>query len=493
MAVGVGVLSLAAGQVVYRAAAATPPTAATPTAASDVPPGTAAADAALIGIVPQASSLSLTTSAGQSESAYNQNEDQATSATVDLGGLGVLLANSPVCGQVFFTEQRQPQPLTADSQDGSRTENADTAATAGQETVTVSKSPEFAQATTAPVNQSIPGVLAVTGQTRTEVRYIAGQAQEAEASVHADVTLLGGLVSMSNLVWQASRETGAVNSSSSSFSFGSVRLAAAGVPVTLPSSDSVAQVLQAVNSVLSTFGLTVLPPTSSTDDRTGTLTISPLDLHFSGSPTDNKVLGPAAAQLPALENALAAQATNGSDCSQIKNLLGNLLTPTVEVANVGLAGAQGSGGLDVDLGGASVSTQAAPAYSNPFDVGSGAPATPLPPSLATGTTAGGTVPTVSSTSDAGPPPTASTSRAAPAPAAANGHSPLASLEPTVLVRCVTTSPAGGPGCWAGLGTVAGAAALGVGVLLLAADLGLTGNLIRHRPRRSRRRRLGAGP
>lgn len=507
-----GVLSLAAGQVAYRAAAATPPNddappnaGAPPAAPGSVQAGTAAANAALIGIVPQASALSLTTSGGQSESAYNQNEDQATSATIDLGGLGVLLANSPVCGQVFLTEQRQPQPLTADSQDGSRTENAGTAGSAGRETVTVSSSPEYAQAITAPVDQSIPGVLEVTGQTQTEVRYVAGQEQVAQASVHADVTLLGGLITMSDLVWQASRQTGVNNSSSSSFSFGSVRLAAAGVPVTLPSSDSAAQVLHAVNSVLSTFGVTLLPPTNATDDDTGTLTITPLDLHFSGSPTDNKVLGPVVAELPALEDALAAQTTNGNDCSQIKNLLGNLLTPTVEVANVGLSGAQGSGGLDVDLGGASVSTRAAPDYGNPFDFASGALATPTPPGLAAGTGGSRAVPTLGATSDAGPAAsvattgsTASATTTAPAPPRASGRSPLAALGSAGLVRCVTTSPAGGPGCWAGLGTVAGAGALGFGVLLLAADLGVTKAFTRRRAtrsraERSRRRRQGTTP
>lgn len=468
--------------------APTPPgTPSTPSAGSPpTAPGTAAANAALLGVVPQASSLSLTTSAGQSESAYNQTEDQATSATIDMGGLGVLLENSPVCGQVFFTPAHQPQPLTADSQDGSRTltNHPPNGNQVGNETVTVSSSPEYAQATTAPISQEIPGVLRLTGQTDTQVRYTPGAEQEADASVHADVTLLGGLVSMHGMQWQAQMLQGLKNSSTSTFSFGSVTLAPAGIPLTLPSSDSTAQVLEAVNGALGASGLTLSLPASSANSDNGSLSISPLDLHFSGSPTDNTALAPAAAQLPSLEQLLAAQTSNGSDCSQIKNFLGNMLTPSIEVANLALAAAQGAGGLDVDLGGATVSVQAAPDYSNPFGtaVGGFSSATPLPVSggapVSAGSAAVGASPAATAAIAGTAQPTASASApdmAAGAPAAGTPGSATpanrAGPSSSGLIRCVTASPAGGS-CWRGLGVVAGAAALAIGVALLAADLGL---------------------
>lgn len=486
-----GSTALIGGQVGFWAPARAS-AAAIPAAAAQ--PGTASADAALIGIVPQASSLSLTTSAGQSESAYNQNEDQATSATVDMGGLGVLLENSPVCGQVFLTQQRQPQPLTADSQDGSRTLTNDRT---GNETVTVSSSPEYAHANTAPISQQIPGVLQVTGQTDTLVRYLAGGAQEADASVHADVDILGGLVSMRGLDWQAGTRSGAEHGSTASFSFGSVTLAPGGIPIALPSSDSEAQVFSAVNRALSTVGMTLEPPVTASDAGTGSVSITPLDLHFSGSPTDNTVLGPVAAQVPSVEQILAGQTADGSDCSQIKNFLGNMLTPSEQVFNLALASAQGAGGLDVDLGGATVSTRTAPDFANPFGSGgdtlggsallpgsTSGSGSPSGLAGAAGATSGTAAGNATGTTGTGLDPTAAPSDGT------GGRSPYspASARGDGLIRCVTSSPAGG-GCWTGLGVVAGAGALAVGVALLAADLGITALPRRRRSakRRSRRR------
>jgi hypothetical protein len=465
-------------------------------------PGEVGAAAAVLGAVPQASSLSLTVSAGQSDAAYNQTEDQATSGSVDMGGLGVLLANSPVCGSVFFTQSRQPPVTTADSADypsggGTKTNNTD-----GAETVTVSTRPEFARATTAPVAQSLPGVISITGQSQTDVRYVTGQEQEATATVTADVTLAGGLVTMQGATWTAALETGVTNTSTATFDPGTVVLAPARVPITLPKSDSTAQVLAAINAVLSTVGLTVTYPQATSDSNTGSLTITPLDLHFVGSPTDNKLLSPIAPQIGTLEDVVAGQSADGSDCSQVKNLLGNLLTPSEEVLNLLLAGAQGSGGVNLDVGGASVFTQAAPDFSDPFGSGFSNPlaATPLPvaPVAGVNPTTGNPIPTAPSGSQqvsslpAGSP-------AVSAPAASPATSPTAhaatagasSSSSPGLIRCVTTSPAGSPSCWDGLGVVAGAVTVVVGGGLLAADLvpGLVpAGMAGRRSRRSNKRR-----
>lgn len=459
--------------------------------AQAVTPGQAGAAAAVMGAVPQASSLSLTVSAGQSDAAYNQTEDQATSGAVDLGGLGVLLENSPVCGSVFFTPQRQPPITTADSSDypsgsGTATNNTD-----GSETATVSANPEFARATTAPVAQTVPGVISVTGQSQTEVRYVTGQEQQATAEVSADITLAGGLVTMDGAKWTATIETGVKNTSQASFDPGTVTLAPAGLPVTLPPSDSAGQVFAAINTALSVVGITITEPQSSSNSNTGALTITPLDVHFTGSPTDNKVLSPIAPQIGTLEDVIAGQSANGSDCTQVKNLLGNLLTPSEEVANLLLAGAQGSGGIDLDIGGASVFTQTAPDYADPFDVAGGSQVPIVPPSVSTSPTVstGGTVP-VSGTTSPAPNPVASIPAGglvAPATTVPARHA----SSPPELIRCVTTSPAKTPSCWNGLGVVAGAVTLTAGGVLLAADLApglLPAGLSGRRGRRSSKRR-----
>jgi hypothetical protein len=266
-----------------------------------------------------------------------------------------------------------------------------------------------------------------------------------------------------------------------------VILAPAGLPIRLPSTDSVAAVFAAVNKVLEVFGVSVSPPVRTVDATTGSLSMSPLDVHFTGSPTDNTVLRPVAAGVPALEQILAAQTGNGSDCAQLKNLLGNLLAPTETVFNVGLSAAQGAGGLDVDLGGATVSVQPAPDYANPFSAGFAAPATLSSPSAQPGQVPAGSP---SSPAVAGPtsPPAP---EVAPGPGSNystgnNSGSPAAT--PAALVRCVTTSPAGSPGCWKGLGVIAGAAVVTAGVVLLVADLTGAAWPARLSPRRRARRR-----
>lgn len=466
----IGILAAAAGgallvtQIALRADADTP--------APTVTPGEAAAAAALVGAVPQASNLTLAVTAGQSDSAYNQTEDEATSGSVDLGGLGVVLANSPVCGSVFFTEQRQPPVTTNDSTNGSSTKTNDTY---GQETATVSTSPEYAEATTQPVTQTVPGVMTISGQTQTVVRYVTDQEQEATASVDADISLAGGLVTMQGAKWTASIETGVKNSSSASFNPGTVSISSAGVPLPLPSADSENQVFTAVNQALSVVGLSIIAPTQTSDTNTGSLDEGPLDLHFSGSSLDNKVLSPIAQQLATLENVIAGQTADGSDCSQVKNLLGNLLTPSEEVSNILLAGAQGSGGVDLDLGGATVSTQAAPDFTDPFgsaSSGSTGPASlPVTSSATPGSPASSSVGIASTgaVTGTGATVTSPSTTGATAPVT----TPTRASRPSTgssLIRCVSTSPARSPSCWNGLGIVAGAVAVAAGVGLLAADL-----------------------
>jgi hypothetical protein len=70
-------------------------------AADDVQAWEASANSAVVGVSPSASGVFLTSTIGQAYAAYDQSETQATSALVNLGGLGYAVASSPVCGVDF--------------------------------------------------------------------------------------------------------------------------------------------------------------------------------------------------------------------------------------------------------------------------------------------------------------------------------------------------------------------------------------------------------
>lgn len=438
-------------------------------APANVAAGTAFADATVLGVVPQTAGLSLTTAAGQANSAYNQTEAQADSSTLNLGGLGVLLANSPFCGHIAYPESSQPQPLTADTGTGASSQTTKgNVPGAGTESVTVSSDPEFASATTRPVTQSLPGVIDITGTATSAVRYVAGQEQEADSSVTEDVSLINGLIRITGMSWSASQHSGRVAFSHATFDFGTVSISTFGIPVRLPGTASASTVVDALNAVLGVFGFTIVLPIESRNPATHADSIGPLQLHFSGSPLDNKLTAPTASAVVALENLLAKNSSNGSNCADIKNLIGNISNPANAVINVELGAMEGSGAIDLDLGGASAGTQPAPNFVNPFGSGFPPPApTPLPPAGVTPATgqSGGAVSSVPAAA-ANP-----ITSAIPTPAAATTPATRSAPEAAVpaAVRCVTTSQAGG-NCWRGLGELAAGVAIALGAALLVADV-----------------------
>jgi len=145
---------------------------------------------------------------------------------------------------------------------------------------------------------------------------------------------------------------------------------------------------------------------------------------------------------------------------QIKNLLGQLSRPGETVLQVLLGGAAGSGAVDVYFGGATANTIASPDFANPFDVAApGLPASAQPSVGSPGTPGSGPL------AIPGVPGSAGTPGSAANAAVEAQHATLAGS-----TKCQTTSPAGSGGCWRGLGTWAGGAAVILGGLLLYADM-----------------------
>lgn len=209
--------------------------------------------------------------------------------------------------------------------------------------------------------------------------------------------------------------------------------------------------------------------------------MSPLQVHFSGSALDNQLASPTVGPLTQIINALNGQVTHGTDCSQLKNLLGELSTIPETGLTLLISSLEGAGAVDLFFGGASADTLAAPSFTNPFDFGGSPSATPLPPSGLSG------LPLTAPGSGLSPPNLPSyqlaTPATVPAAAALRSGGSQQSVRTVGLVKCVTTSPKGGSGCWRGLASVAAVVVVLLGGGLLAADA-----VYNHRQPSSRRRR-----
>lgn len=443
-------------------------------ATANVAPGIATAGGALLGVIPGVSGLTLTTTYGEASAAYEETQAEATSATANLGGLGYYLANEPTCGSTF-PEKDQPQPLTANSGNGSATRTSGYGS-AASEKVSVNQNPENAMATTSLVSETVTGILGVTGQSVASVRYLQGTEQEADAVVTENVELLGGMVEMKGVSWTASWHSGATNADIGNFSPGQVSVNH--IPVAGPGASTSA-IFAAVNKAIGVLGFTVIPPAPSSDSSS--VSVPPLMVRFSGSQVERTAIHPTVAAVSQLEALMNSKAQAGQDCTKLPQLMYNLSNSADGQINIALAITQGAGSLNFALGGANAGVENLPPFVDPF--GSDNPLTsaaggPLP--------ATGSISSPGATSTSGGGALSSASPGLPSVGTARGPapptSPPAATSPAaVLLSCHTTSPAGSPGCWRGVATVTAVVLLGGGSGLFVADL-VYG-------RRRRRRRL----
>jgi hypothetical protein len=467
--VPISVLSLCAAQIALRGLPAQ-------AAAKPIEPGTAAAGANLLGVSPGVSSLTLTTMIGESTAALQHEASQSKSAIVDLSSLGLVLASSQFCGRSSLPESEQPQPILADSETGPHVADHSTLPGVGEEHVTATRTPQSASSTTTFINENLPGIFSASGESTASVRFVGGKGQYATSSVTEDVTLLGGIVKLEGMKWQATRSAGTKNARATHFSFGQVTLH--GKPMKA-STRSTAAGINAINQVLAPFGFSFIQPAQTTNSRTGAISIGPMILRFRGSTIERSLASPAVNAVISLEGLLAKNSTAGSNCADFRQLLYNVSTNVETVLNLALAISEGAGVLDVDFGGATASAQNATNYNNPFDVT--APTTnPLGNNLgpasapSTGLSNVG-LPSVSGPGTATLPPSTGVPQVATQQGGAVG-----------TVTCRSTSTAGSQHCWRGIATVASVIALATGAALLGLDLYATRSrrpLLRRRYRR----------
>jgi len=321
------------------------------------------------------------------------------------------------------------------------------------------------------------------GRSTATAELVDGKERRASATVRfGNVDLAGGLVSLRGLRWSAEQHTGAGGAVvASGGTFGVDTIVVGGIPLPTDTPLQLAAAFGAADKVLAPSGLRIEPPavTKSTGDRE--VRVTPLKLVLGDGTAARPLLGPlmGAAQ-PARAALLAAMQRfgNGDNCN-----LGQAGGFAFTFVDVVAAAMEGAGGIDLELGGVLATTEGID-YGDPFGL--------IPPGLPTVAPveapavrlrppapksafldAGDALPAFDASAGAAaapspaaapPVPPSASAVAAPAPAAGR---PVAVLPATR--RCESTSRGRVAGCSNGAPVPAGAAALGLAVLLFGGD------------------------
>lgn len=213
-----------------------------------------------------------------------------------------------------------------------------------------------------------PLVEIVNGRTEAQAGVVDGKARVASAVTTMDrLNLLGGLITLGDVRWEATHRTGEGEAADGSFTVGSVLLqgqplpAPPAPPVSLPG-GAPAPVLPdpmvALNTALAPTGLALELPRFSTDG--GVARVGPLSLRFADSPMGAAVLAPLVTSLQPLRdpivNGLLAYSCDFGIAVTVADVATGILT--------------GTGGINFDFGGVTATTEGE-AYDNPFAGGPG--------------------------------------------------------------------------------------------------------------------------
>lgn len=438
-------------------------------------PGTSTATASAVSLVPSTGGLGYTITLSNANAEYEQDLAKATSQTLNLGVIGTVLTTASCGKPATIAASSLPQPVALENNAKPPNQTLTVAGTfngtgagAGVEQASVTQTPS-ANAVTRGGDFNVAGALDMSGLDTTAVAQVLN-ANTRDVSSSADlgqISLLGGLVILKGLHWEASQQSGAASNSAASFTMGSVVVA--GVPLPTPTPAQLATVIGIVNTALAPTGfhinLPVVTLSANAHDGNGaTSKVSPLTIGIDGSALGAAVVGSQLTAAQPLKTALD-DALIAANC-QVSN-------DALPLLDIGLGVPAGGGGLDVDLGGATVNINDDPPHNafgsfglagntSPSDTGGSSPVftpgdagTPfIPGTDATPDTSGTSTP------------------------AASGPSGAQSLGPTTkTAACASLSETGGSCSGGGAAVWIGLAAL---ALLLAA---FAWDFVRQRRRR----------
>lgn len=315
-----------------------------------VPPGFGGAIAFGARVNPKFAELPLAITVGVSLASHQNTFASAESRAIDLGTIGTTLAGEGCDGgDATLAAEDQPQALRTDStQEGSAdgfTEQEDVPpGTPITKFVRANPTP-FGESITTAAPFGVPGVLEVAGIRVTSTSGMVDGQREARAISEVGEVVLGGVVRLAGLRWEAVHRSGSGEELRGTFTLGSASVA--GTPI--PTQDPVAAISQ-MNAVLNPIGLNIVPPASRTAPGAGG------NIQFV-DPIAIEVLPNAA------RDALTGGVLGGAQPVR-ENLFAAILEQTcsaatfITVFDVAVGSLTGAGSLALELGGVQAETRA---------------------------------------------------------------------------------------------------------------------------------------
>lgn len=432
--------------------------------------GTATAIAQAVTVAPKTGGLAASITIGTTIADYRGTLAQASSQTLNLGVIGTTLTTQCDAAPPTLTPDQLPQALIAESNHGTSRSTKTTAgagksgalAVAGRETVSATTMPNG----TASFDGNafvVPGLLTMSGLHATSnAHLIKHKTRIATATSRiGSLKLAGGAIKLAGMQWTASRQSGGTNHLSAHFTMNAVSIAGKKLPVASP--KQIGAAFDSVNKTLKTTGLHLAVPQRTYSH--GKLSMSPLTIGIEQSTLGNETINPILTAIQPITNQLTT-ALVGINCK-----IGSVLS----AVDLVLSGLDGTGALDVSLGGVSAENDTK-AYGDAF--GNSPPPTiggnhdTTDPKHTTTTTTGGGGGTGTSGVSSGGTDTGQTG--------SGGNS--GTVTTSLSSSCATTSPAGRPSCSNGAGLTVGLGTLGLLLLFAGTDYFVL-----------RRRRIAANP
>jgi hypothetical protein len=279
--------------------------------------------------------LTLPVGVGTTSASYQNHQSRALGIALDVGSIVGLAGDVP----------KQLQPTIVDSNSGDKEAHGNL--DAGQSVARANLKATSVPASSSEVRMAdldLPALVRVEGaHTRSKAEVKGGRQRVAAATSEVARMTIGGVVTLENLQWQVTETSGFEPASNATFSVGRVLIG--GVPTVLPGAD-LNGALAPINAALKPVGLRIeAPKLNKTKDG---VSIGPVRVALANSPLGKQVLGPIIASArPLLAPAFDAL-TNANKSLGLIGL----------VADIALGVADGSGGVEVGVGGAAASTSA---------------------------------------------------------------------------------------------------------------------------------------
>jgi hypothetical protein len=278
---------------------------------------------------------SLQVALGLAATTYENTQSRSLGAAYDLSSaLGLVKVTVP---------EVSPASIDSNAGDAATTKDLHAGPVLGQIQLSAKRVP----ASTSEVHLAdvdLTGLVRVEGgHSRSTSGIVDGKTRRAQASVTVgSVTLLGGVVSLDGLRWDAVQESGGSKRSDGSFSL--ARLSVAGVPIATDLHD-LDPVLVAINVALAPLGFVLEGPQVLHRDN-GAVEITPLRVGILNSPIGSQALAPAIAAIRPLLVPVYDALADVNDTLGLAAL----------VADLGLGVVDGSGGIEIAVGGATART-----------------------------------------------------------------------------------------------------------------------------------------